>query len=205
MERRTFLNWVVTSSGAIGVALTLPGCERDKKKTPGASPDAPAPDAGAAAAPAALGFLTEAEAACVTAAVSRLLPADPETGAPDAADLGVVGFIDSQLQLPQFEALHRMMRAGFKFMDQLAKRRHQKDRFADLTGEQQDAILDDLANGAVEKLKFPQERFFRTLHTFALEGYWGAPRHGGNRDELAWRWVDINPHCAHMHGGTCGD
>ena len=117
-------------------------------------------------------------------------------------DLLAVFFIDAQLRQGHFKKLERMMRAGVKFLDAVAKRKHKAATFAQLSPELQDDVLNDFRDAKVPKLKFPQRRFFLTLHTLGLEGYWGDPKYGGNREEQAWSWVSIDPHCPHMHGAT---
>ena len=201
MDRRSFLSWAPRAAGATCLIAWAPACERDPKKPEAQAPPDPEAPEPEPAEPAQL--LDEAQAAAAGAALARMFPADPSTGAPGAPELGLLGYLDAQLQTPDFQGLERMMLTGFDFLNRLARRRHKTSGFVALSSEQQDAILEELSRGAIEGLRFPQARFFATLHTFGLEGYWGAPHHGGNRDKLAWKWVDIDPHCPHIHGDSC--
>jgi gluconate 2-dehydrogenase gamma chain len=33
--------------------------------------------------------------------------------------------------------------------------------------------------------------FFEMVRDHTLEGYYGSPRHGGNRDELSWKMLGL--------------
>jgi gluconate 2-dehydrogenase gamma chain len=41
---------------------------------------------------------------------------------------------------------------------------------------------------AIEK---ENSAFFNLVRSHTLEGYYGAPRHGGNRDAVSWRMVGM--------------
>jgi hypothetical protein len=131
--------------------------------------------------------------------ILRMLPADPESRAPSADDLHVLEYLDGQLAEPHFRELHRMMHGGFNFIDRVSTKRF-GGTFLSRSPEVQDKILGQFQTGAIKGLKFPQERFFETLRSFALEGYWSHPKYGGNFEKKAWSWVSINPHCSHIHG-----
>lgn len=148
-------------------------------------------------------FFDPRERATVVAILERLLPQDAGSGAPSATQLRVAEFLDAQLALPHFRELHRMMRGGFDFVDKVASKRFGAP-FVSLSVDGQNQVLSQFQTGAVKGLKFPQERFFETLRTFALEGYWSHPRYGGNFERGAWSWVAIHPHCNHMHG-SCSE
>jgi gluconate 2-dehydrogenase gamma chain len=58
---------------------------------------------------------------------------------------------------------------------------------------QQDALLGRFQTGDIPLGRFDTTRFFEVLRTFALEGFPGDPRHGGNREGIAWTWLGITP------------
>ncbi len=138
------------------------------------------------------------EVVTLGAILERLLPGVDEIGAPSAVELDVMYYIDGQLRLDHFSSLRDMMTRGMKFVEVAAKKYHQGS-FHTRQPAAQDQILADFQNGAVKGLRFPQERFFNQLKAFALEGYWGSPKYGGNKDRQAWAWVEINPHCSHIY------
>jgi gluconate 2-dehydrogenase gamma chain len=115
-------------------------------------------------------FLTQPEADTLAAVCSRIIPADQDPG---AAEAGVVDFIDRQL-------------AGFYKVHQKAYRDGLASlgaTFVKLHGEEQTAVLK-----ALEKKRSP---FFELVLTHTMQGYYGSPRHGGNRDAVSWRMLGV--------------
>lgn len=194
--------------GKLAAALSLPAlpllsaCDRRQDAQPAATgeatPSGSQPATPVPAAPAAPRFFTAQELSIVVAAVARLLPQGDASGLPGGDRAGVAEFIDRQLALPSFAGLQRMMRAGVGFVDRTARRDH-GGAFVAIRPDAQDAVLSAFQTGAVGGLRFPQARFFEQLLTFALEGYLGAPRHGGNRDAMVWRALGIDPRCHNMY------
>ncbi|MEZ4459098.1 MAG: gluconate 2-dehydrogenase subunit 3 family protein [bacterium] len=193
MKRRDFIK-ASGSAALLCTSVHLGACEK-KETPPPQQVQQPPPEWKF--------FVDPREREVANVALFRMLPADPESGAPSAHDLDVLRFVDEQLALPHFRDLHRMMHGGFDFLDRVSTKRF-GGTFVSRTPEDQDKILAQFQMGLVNGLKFPQARFFETLRTFALEGYWGAPKYGGNKDKGAWSWVGINPHCSHIHG-TCSE
>jgi gluconate 2-dehydrogenase gamma chain len=73
---------------------------------------------------------------------------------------------------------------GLEATDALA-RRTQNAAFADLTPAQQDALLTSMDNGSAEG--FPTARaFFNRARRLALEGMFGDPYYGGNKNFAGW-------------------
>lgn len=194
MKRRTFL-----VSSAATLAVPVVGCK--PKKKPGA-------DAGTTAAqsdpppPHKYEFFSATEVVTLDAALSRIFPEDDPSGAPSYIDARVGPFIDKQMLLPDFSGLRRMMHGGMEFLQAVSVRRF-GGTFDSRPPQVQDEILQQFQTGQVSGLKFPQARWFATFHAFALEGYWGDPKYGGNHGEVVWTWADINPHCSHIHV-SCG-
>lgn len=189
MQRRAFIQGLAATCAIPWLA----GCKDPKKQPPSSTTQAePAPHTWRF-------FIDPNERAVAAASLERLLPAEASVGAPSAQELHVLEFLDEQLTEPHFRELQRMMHGGFNFLDQLANKRF-GGPFVSRSPEVQDQILAQFQTGSVKGMKFPQERFFETLRSFALEGYWGHPKYLGNYDKKAWTWVNINPHCKHIHG-----
>lgn len=115
-------------------------------------------------------FLTQQEAITLAAVCSRIIPADRDPGASEA---GVVAFIDRQLA-GFYKAHQKTYREG---LAQLGP------SFADSKPEDQIAALK-----ALEKKKSP---FFDLVVTHTMQGFYGSPRHGGNRDAVSWRMLGV--------------
>jgi gluconate 2-dehydrogenase gamma chain len=43
----------------------------------------------------------------------------------------------------------------------------------------------------VSELEREEGDFFRLVRNHTLEGYYGSPRHGGNRDAVSWRMLGM--------------
>lgn len=123
-------------------------------------------------------FFTDEEAATVAAIVDQIIPPDE---APGGSEAGVVDFIDLQLK-GHYRFLQTAYRQGLREIDQAARARFGK-RFAELACDQQRALLAEREKTA----------FFRMIVDHAMQGFYGDPRHGGNRDFASWRMLGI-PH-----------
>ena len=108
----------------------------------------------------------------------QIIPGD-ET--PGAAWAGVVNFIDRQLMGP-YRRQVASYRSGLMEIDRASTGRFGKN-FADLDGQQQTAVLQTLEGNA--------KRFFSTVIAHTMQGYYGDPRHGGNRDAVSWRMLGV--------------
>ncbi len=155
-------------------------------------------------------FFTPNEWAFVIAACARLIPTD-EHG-PGAVELGVPQFIDRQMytpwatggiwymQGPFFDAKpefgyqsaltpQQQYRLGIRAIDTLCQARFQKP-FADLTAPQQDDFLAQIEKGSVTAPDLHLATFFTSfLLKNVLEGYFGDPMYGGNKDMAAWKMI----------------
>jgi gluconate 2-dehydrogenase gamma chain len=67
-------------------------------------------------------------------------------------------------------------------------------RFTALTGEQADEVLRKIekgeASGKTWKQVSPKE-FFSLVVAHTMQGFYGDPRHGGNRERVSWKMVRL--------------
>ena len=132
---------------------------------------------------------TGSEAATINAICERIIPADENPG---AAWSGVVDFIDRKLA-----GYHRryqpLYRTGLKGVSESSLIAFNKE-FIDLTKAQQDELLRKLesnqAPGAVWSGNASSD-FFNRVVEHTMEGFYGGPRHGGNRDAVSWRMLGL--------------
>ncbi len=123
-------------------------------------------------------FLNDAQARALAAICDQIVPADDF---PSASQAGVLIYIDRQLA--RHYRRHRdTYREGLAQADALA-RRHFDQVLAALTTGQQASIV-----STIEK---ENPGFFNLVRSHTLEGYYGAPRHGGNRDAISWRMLGM--------------
>jgi gluconate 2-dehydrogenase gamma chain len=133
--------------------------------------------------------LSDEEAMTLAAACDKIVPPDQDPG---AAQAGVVSFIDRQLATRQKADLDVWQR-GIRGLDASARRRQGKG-FAELAAEEQIALLRALEDGSVDRADWAgadPAAFFATLRHYTMMGFYGDPRHGGNRDRVAWRMIGV--------------
>jgi gluconate 2-dehydrogenase gamma chain len=124
-------------------------------------------------------FLNDAQARTLTAICDQIIPADDF---PSASQAGVLTYIDRQLAR-HYRRHRNAYRDGLEQADAMSRKRFGQDLVA-LTVPQQFEMV-----SAIEK---ENSRFFNLLRSHTLEGYYGAPRHGGNRDAVSWKMVGID-------------
>ena len=123
-------------------------------------------------------FFTAAEARTVNAICEQIVPADNYAGASQA---GVVNFIDLQLTRhhKKYQGAYRKGVAG---VDAASRKRFGKP-FAELAFERQTELLAEVENNDNE--------FFDLIRTHTMQGFYGDPRHGGNRGEVSWKMLGL--------------
>jgi gluconate 2-dehydrogenase gamma chain len=134
-----------------------------------------------AAAQATESALSAAQLRILSAFVDRLIPKD-ELG-PGASESGVPVYINRALG-DYLAGEKTAFIEGLEATDALA-RRTQNAAFVDLTPEKQDAVLTAMDNGSADG--FPNARaFFNRARRLALEGMFGDPYYGGNKNFAGW-------------------
>ena len=127
--------------------------------------------------------LTVRQARFIDAIGARILPT---TDTPGAVEAGAVFYMDRALTGPYPHLLPRYAR-GLRALDAHAKRQFGA-AFEKLNDVQQDAALSHLESGRITELHHG-EGFFELLRTHVLEGVFGEPSYGGNRDMIGWKLV----------------
>ena len=127
--------------------------------------------------------LTLRQARFVDAIAARIFPT---TDTPGAVEAGAVFYIDRALAGPYANSRSQYARA-LRALDKDSKGRFGA-AFVKLNGEQQDSILADLESGKITGLPSGTE-FFELLRSHVLEGVFGEPSYGGNRDMIGWKLV----------------
>ncbi len=125
------------------------------------------------------GVLTESEAATLTVLCDQIVPADDY---PSASQAGVLAYIDHQLMGP-YRRHRRSYSGGLKQANLLATTRFGIDLAAASPPQQFEIVT------ALERDNQP---FFDLVRDHTMQGYYGSPRHGGNRDAVSWRMLGLN-------------
>lgn len=154
-------------------------------------------------------FFTEPEVREVTAIVDRLIPADDLSVS--GSEAGCVVFMDRQLASSYGEASRwymqgpfrqgtpeqgdqspfiprQRMRLGLAGLEKLCQSRHLQS-FSGLNAEQQDALLAELEKGGIDLDGMDSKLFFEQVLGNTMEGFFGDPIYGGNRDMVSWKMI----------------
>lgn len=134
-------------------------------------------------------FFTIDEARTLAAISDQIIPPDEYPG---AAWAGVVNYIDRQLCGP-FADLQRTYRCGLAGVDQ-SSRLLFGSVFAELNAQQQIDVLQKVESGQApgaiwKQLSSPE--FFSLVLDHTMQGYYGDPRHGGNREGVSWKMLGL--------------
>ncbi len=136
-------------------------------------------------------FFSKDEARTIDAWTECLIPADDMPGASQAQ---VIHYIDLQLTR-RFKRLQEPYRRASEAINETARRAHSK-HFAELPLEQQTALLAVIEKGEGDKSLWGNDggkAAFEMVLNHTMQGFFGNPRHGGNRDYASWRLVGVPP------------
>ncbi|MGA7243841.1 MAG: gluconate 2-dehydrogenase subunit 3 family protein [Terracidiphilus sp.] len=123
-------------------------------------------------------FLSDNHARILAVLCDQIIPADDF---PSASQAGVVTYIDRQLAR-HYHRHELAYRQGLEQADAMSRNRFGRS-LADATPGQQLQIAI-----AIEK---ENRTFFELFRQHTMEGYYGSPRHGGNRDAVSWRMLGL--------------
>jgi gluconate 2-dehydrogenase gamma chain len=140
-------------------------------------------------------FLNPVEGAAVDAFTARILPGDASD--PGAREADVVTYIDRSLA-GFMRDQQGFYREALRALDRFCEQKHGA-RFADLPVADQDALLclldaaafgdgpdQELGNSPDVQLLV---RLYAMLREHTIQGFFGDPAYGGNRDTVGWRSV----------------
>jgi gluconate 2-dehydrogenase gamma chain len=199
--RRNFLKHVAMAGTAAAGGLPTVEAAVPQAAPPSKPPTAPAKDG--------YTFLTVTEAAFVEAFVDVLVPADELS--PSGTDLGLATFMDRQLsgawgkgdrlyqqgpwaqgapgqgyQLPLTPA--EFFRAGIAAVNKHCKDEYGKE-FDRLPATDKQRVLENLDKGMLKLEHISGKQFFDTAYQAAMEGMFGDPIYGGNKNKAAWKMI----------------
>jgi gluconate 2-dehydrogenase gamma chain len=124
-------------------------------------------------------FLTDDQARTLSAICDQIIPADDFPGASQA---GVLIYIDKQLAR-HYRRHQDAYGDGLAQADVMSRRRFGC------------ALPDATSDGQHEIAVWLEQQnrgFFELVRRHTMEGYYGNPRHGGNRDAVSWRMLGLD-------------
>ncbi len=134
-------------------------------------------------------FFSEQEGRALQAICNQIIPADKDPGAGQA---GVVDYIDRQM-VGHFKRRQEMYRTGLAAVEQ-SSRSIFGNPFAELTAEQQIKILEKMEHNEVPAPATKENtagQFLELVIEHTMQGFYGDPRHGGNREGVSWRMLGV--------------
>ena len=124
-------------------------------------------------------FFTEDEAATLTAICDQIIPADDF---PSASQAGVLNYIDKQITR-HYRLHQRAYRKGLERADQVSQQHFGKPMATASPAEQLQVVT---------SLEQSDKPFFELVRSHTFEGYYGTPRHGGNRNAVSWHMLGLD-------------
>ena len=167
--RREFLKKLGLISGSAMLIPVLPSCSSPERR---------------------FRVLTDEEASCLEALCERIIPAD---GDPGATDAGVIYFIDKQAAT-RFPAERGLFGGGVRSLQAYCNDRYGAD-FEKLDADTQIAVMESLERGELPVGYWgetDQRDFFSRLVKRTMQGFYGSPRHGGNRNYVSYRMLKLD-------------
>ena len=135
---------------------------------------------------------TAAEWRTLEAACDRLLPTGPGD-APGASSVNAIGYLDAVLQQPHILAeTLPIIRAGAAKLDERARAMGASE-FRELDDDKQDGAIRVFEVWQLPDLTYPGHPFLKKMLNFIFEAFFGDPVHGGNPEEIAWKWAGHKP------------
>ncbi len=133
--------------------------------------------------------LTAGEASLVEAIAEQIIPADRDPG---AREVGVIFFIDRQLDGP-YRRFAAKYRAGLVCLAQTSQAVFSKP-FESLAWGDQTKLLQMLESNKIPKdiwTKPSASEFFNLVRDHVMQGFYGSPRHGGNRNYASYKMLGL--------------
>ena len=167
LDRRSFLK---TGMAGFGSIMLMPSCFRQASSWL---------------------FFTDAEAMCVVALCEQIIPADEHGGG--ATEAGVIHYIDRQL-VAVFDYDQVIYQQGIAALQATCMEIHEQ-RFESLEAEEQHAICTAMENDTLSAEAWGdlgQSRFFNLVIRHSMQGFYGAPRHGGNLNYMSYQMMGLD-------------
>jgi gluconate 2-dehydrogenase gamma chain len=130
-------------------------------------------------------FFTVPQAALIESIADQMIPPDKDPGGKSA---GVVLYIDGVLAGPYGKFYRTNYEEGLATIDAMSQKQF-GSVFASASSDHQAAILQDLQSG--HSRRESRHEFFGLLWRHVMEGYYGDPSHGGNRDGASWKMINF--------------
>ena len=165
-NRREFIK---SASLAFGSVLLFPSCLKQKNN---------------------YRFFTPEEANCIIAFCEQIIPKDESPGATDA---GVIFYIDRQLS-GVFHYDQETYRHEIKNLQAYCKNKY-GNGFQSIAYEDQITLMRLMESNQINETEWPKGKpadFFNMVLSHTMQGFYGSPIHGGNKDYMSFEMLRID-------------
>jgi len=135
-------------------------------------------------------FFTPEEALCVIALCEEIIPKDQSPGATDA---GVIHYIDRQIS-SVFHYDQETYRKGIKNLQDYCAKNHDK-KFESLVSDEQIKLMKMMESNQIGEKDWTSGKasdFFNLVRSHTMQGFYGSPIHGGNKDFMSFEMLRID-------------
>lgn len=179
-DRRELLRQMSLFISGLATAQVLSSCKRTGSSAQDASVAPPKKAPTTKSEP-----LKPIQRTTLAAGLARMIPS--EEGSPGAKEANVIEYVDKELARSEYAQLRTHVLAGVVAMNRNAQRDHKK-QFAELDEAAQDDVLLKLQHGSERGADF-----IKFLVLLTLEGFFGDPKWGGNKDGIGWKLSGYGP------------
>ena len=133
---------------------------------------------------------TNEEAECLIALCEQIIPADQDPGATDA---GVIHYLDKQTYL-RFPNDLPTYQKGVAALQATCKEQYGM-LFQKLDYATQIETMKRMEQGRLPEAHWEgvrQQSFFSLILSRTMQGFYGSPRHGGNKDYISYRMLKLD-------------
>jgi len=138
-------------------------------------------------------YFSEKNSRTIIAFAEQIIPADSTPGATDA---NVINFIDKQLVGP-YTRFQEKYKKGIAAVEDTSLKLYGKN-FYELDWELQNNFMVQMEKGELSSESWgdlDQRSFFRMVLDHVMQGFYGSPRHGGNKNYVSYKMMKIDyPH-----------
>lgn len=138
-------------------------------------------------------FFSEKEARTIIAFAEQIIPRDQDAGATDA---NIINFIDKQLIGP-YTRFQEQYRKGIPAIENSAQKLFSK-AFHELESGIQTDFMIKMEKGELPEefwIESNQKSLFRLILDHTMQGFYGSPRHGGNKNYVSYKMMKLDyPH-----------
>lgn len=135
-------------------------------------------------------FFSKEDIKLLEAIAEQIIPTDEWPGGRDA---GVANYIDAQLNGP-LNRFQQDYRKGLSALENTCLVKFRK-KFEYLEYDRQTSVLQEMEAGKLEGdvwQKGFSEYFFELLRSHCMQGYYGSPRHGGNKNFISYKMIGLD-------------